>query len=73
MNKPAQNQMLRALLQTFVDAVKVGGAHGAPGGILYAAVMDKMNLQQFETCMNVLVNTGCLRKSGQLYYFVRDL
>lgn len=41
MNKPAQNQLLLALLQTFVDAVKEGGSHGAPGGVLYSAVMDK--------------------------------
>ncbi len=73
MNAPAKNQLLLALLQTFVDAVKEGGSHGAPGGVLYSAVMDKMTLEQFQTCMNVLVNTGCLRRSGQLYFFVRDL
>lgn len=64
--------MLRAL-QTLVDAVKAGGETGAPGGVMYAALMGQLTLQQFETMMRVLVSQGFLRKQGDLYFFERDV
>ena len=71
--KPEQMAALRALLATFLDAVKAGGSLGAPAGPLYAAVMHKLSLSQFESVMGALVSTGKIRKSGNLYHFVADL
>ena len=68
-----QKQALLALCQMFVEAVKAGGSMGAPAGVMYAAVMDKMTLAQFEQVMSVLVGAGKVRKSGHLYHFVADL
>ena len=62
-------QMLRA----FVEAVKAGGDLGAPAGVLYAAVLDKVSLEQFSTIMSALVAAGKVRKSGQRYFYVADL
>ncbi len=70
---PEQIKLLRELAQTFIDAVKAGGALGAPAGVMYAAVMDKMTLSQFESVMSALVRTGRVRKDGNVYHFVRDL
>lgn len=66
-------QLLRTMLQTFVDAVKEGGSLGAPGGVLYAAVMDKITESQFSAIMDSLVATGKLRRQGDLYFHVADL
>lgn len=68
-----QKQALIALCSVFVEAVKAGGTMGAPAGTLYAAVMDKISLDQFEQIMSTLVIMGKVRKSGHLYHFVADL
>jgi hypothetical protein len=70
---PDQRNAVRQIAEMFIDAVKVAGDHGAPGGTLYAAVLDKMNLSQFESIMGTLVKANKLRRSGHLYYFVADL
>jgi hypothetical protein len=41
---------------------------GAPGGILYAALMGHMSLAQFEGIMSVLIKAGLVRKSGHCYF-----
>lgn len=68
-----RNELMLKALQALVDAVKEGGDFGAPGGVMYAALMGSLTLQQFETMMRVLVSQGFLRKQGDLYYFVRDV
>jgi hypothetical protein len=68
-----QSGQLRTILQIFIDAVKAGGEVGAPGGVLYSAVMDKMSLGQFEQIMSALVQTGKVRKSGHVYHWLADL
>lgn len=68
-----QAQAMRALLGMFIEAVKAGGSSGAPGGVLYSAVMDKLTLNQFNQIMAALVATNKVRKSGDLYFFVADL
>jgi len=67
------NELMLRALQALVDAVKEGGSLGAPGGVMYAALMGKLTLQQFETMMRVLVSQGYLRRQGDLYHFVRDV
>lgn len=68
-----QAQVLRALCEMFIEAVKAGGELGAPAGVMYAAVMDKISLAQFEQVMSALVAMGKVRKCGHLYHFVSDL
>ena len=41
---------------------------GAPGGLLYAALMNHMTLDQFESLMRLLVETGKVVKRGDLYF-----
>jgi hypothetical protein len=42
--------------------------HGAPGGVMYAAVMEYMSITQFQTMMRVLVEAGRITKRGNLYF-----
>lgn len=73
LSQQAQTQLLRQLCQMFIDSVKAGGSMGAPAGVMYAAVLDKMSLHQFEQMMSALVAMGKVRKCGDLYHFVADL
>jgi hypothetical protein len=68
-----QKLSLLEVAKAIVESVKAGGDQGAPGGVLYAATMGMMNLSQFESIMGTLVERGYLRKSGQLYFHVKDL
>lgn len=70
---PQQIAALRAIAAMFIDAVKEGGDLGAPAGVLYSAVLDKLTLHQFEQIMAGLVRANKLRRSGDLYYWVADL
>jgi hypothetical protein len=65
--------ILRLALQGILDAVKEGGDLGAPRGVLYSALMDKISLAQFEQIMSALVRLGKVRQKGQLYFWVADL
>jgi hypothetical protein len=68
-----QAQALRAVAGAFIEAVKAGGSLGVPGGVLYAAVIDKVTLAQFQQIMGGLVRAGKLSKRGECYHFVADL
>jgi hypothetical protein len=65
-------KLMRALYEVcdaIVTAVESAGPLGAPGGVIYAAMMASgCNLQTYETLMNGLVGAGKLRKSGDLYF-----
>jgi hypothetical protein len=65
-------EALRRVAQVFIDAVKEGGARGAPGGILYSAVMGTISLHQFEQIMSALVATRKVRREGDLYFYIAD-
>jgi hypothetical protein len=70
MTTPTEKQKaVWMILETIIDSVREAGSLGAPGGVLYAALMAHgCTLEQFEAIMAALVRTGRLRKSGQLYY-----
>ncbi|HEU0198565.1 MAG TPA: hypothetical protein VFQ88_15305 [Nevskiaceae bacterium] len=73
MNKVVPNaEQLRALRRisvAVVEAVDEAGPLGAPGGVLYAAMMQYgSTLQQFESLMGGLVKNGYLRREGELYF-----
>ena len=59
---------IQMLADAIIEAVKAGGPLGAPGGVLYAALMDKMTADQFAQFMSALVGAGKLRKQGHLYF-----
>jgi hypothetical protein len=63
-----QIKALQAAAKMFIDAVKEAGSLGAPAGVMYAAVMGKLSLSQFEQIMSGLVRAGKLRKEGDLYF-----
>ena len=41
---------------------------GAPGGYLYAALMQYLSLAEFESLMRVLVEAGRITRRGDLYF-----
>ena len=63
-----QIQALRAIASMFIGAVKAAGPMGAPSGPMYAAVMDKMSLHQYQQIMSGLCRAGKLRAEGDLYF-----
>jgi hypothetical protein len=71
---PQQAKAIRAACSAIVDAVKAAGPVGAPGGVIYAALMGQgCTLHQYEQLMSGLVRAGRLRREGDLYYWVADL
>lgn len=60
---------MRAILDAVVESVAVAGSQGAPGGVLYSALMAHgCSLNQFQSIMGALVSTGKLRQEGNLYF-----
>ncbi len=73
MTHTEQVQAVRFVAVSFLDAVKAGGTHGAPVGVMYAAVCGKCTLNQFNQIMGGLERNGNVRRDGDLFHFVRDL
>ena len=68
---PTQVAALRQVTDAICEAVAAAGPTGAPGGVIYAALMAQgCTLEQYEGLMGALVRVGKLRKSGQLYFVV---
>lgn len=64
-------QMLRALLDAVVDTVAEAGPQGAPGGILYTALMQHgISFESYTAIMSTLVKQGRLRHSNHCYHVV---
>lgn len=60
---------VKALCDAIISSVESAGSHGAPGGHLYAALMQYgFSLEQFERIMGTLVRIGEIEKRGQLYF-----
>jgi hypothetical protein len=66
---PEQKRAVAAIANAIVDAVRAAGSHGAPGGVIYAAMMAHgCTLEQYEQFMAALVRLKRLKKSGDLYF-----
>lgn len=66
---PQQLAALRAICEAIIDAVAAAGTHGAPAGVLYAALMAYgFTLEKFQNYMGALVSAGKLRQEGNLYF-----
>lgn len=62
---------LRAILDAILEAVAAAGTTGAPGGVIYAALMAQgCSLSQYQTLMEGLVSVRRLRREGDLYFMV---
>lgn len=69
MTKDQAAAAIRAIADAIIEAVKVAGPMGAPGGTIYAALMAHgITLSQYEQFMAALVGAGKLRKEGLLYF-----
>jgi len=69
MTKGESFRAIAELCIAIIDAVKAGGNQGTPGGHLYATMMASgCSLEQFEKIMGLCVQSGKIRKSGDLYY-----
>ena len=64
-----QIEAIRRVCDAILEAVKVAGLMGAPGGILYAALMAQgCSFDQYTQLMAGLVQAGKLRKQGECYH-----
>ncbi len=64
-----QIKAVREIAGAIIDTVKASEPIGAPGGVMYAALMAHgCTLQQFEGIMGGLVRANLLRKSGDCYH-----
>jgi hypothetical protein len=64
-----QISVLRQIGRAILESVKEAGVLGAPGGIMYAAMMGQgCTLNQFEQIMSGMVRAGVLTKSGECYH-----
>ena len=65
---PQQARAIALMADAVVDAVKVAGPLGAPGGVLYAGLMSLgLSLGQFEALMSMLVRANVLKREGERY------
>lgn len=63
-----QRNAVRAIARAVVSATIEGGQMGAPGGVMYAALMAQgCSYQQFISLMGSLQNLGLIEKSGECY------
>ena len=64
-----QIKAVAGICKAIVETAKEAGPMGAPGGILYAALMAHgCSFSQFQSLMGGLCAMGKLRKSGDCYY-----
>jgi len=66
-----QATAMRLIFSAVIESVKAAGSLGAPGGIIYAALMTQgCSLSQFQSLMSALVRSGKLTQEGDLYFAV---
>ena len=64
-----QIQTLRNIGRAILESVQAAGALGAPGGIIYAALMTAgCTLPQYEQIMSGMVSAGILTQDGDCYH-----
>lgn len=68
MDNAGQDRAALQILAAVVEVVAAAGELGAPSGPMYAALMSKMSLPQYEQLMGMLVNVGALTCSGHCYH-----
>jgi hypothetical protein len=70
---PEQLKAIKALADAIIEAVRAADPTiGAPGGVIYAALLGKLSLERYESFMSALVRTGKLTKRGECYFIAVD-
>ncbi len=71
---PQQRAAMRLIVDAVLDAIKAAGPTGAPGGVLYAALMQQgCSLSQFQSLMGGLERAGKVRRDGELYFIAEQV
>jgi hypothetical protein len=69
MTKEQAVKAVQEIAASIIEAVKVAGPMGAPGGTIYSALMAHgCTLSQYQQLMAALVAAGKLTKRGELYF-----
>ena len=64
-------EAVRQIADAVVESVRVAGDQGAPGGMLYAALMAHgASFSQYQSLMGALVRAGKVTRRGDLYFAV---
>ncbi len=63
-------EKIAEVIATLIEAVKVAGSMGVPAGHMYAMLMSKLTLAQFQKLMDLTVRTGMVRHVNHCYYYV---
>ncbi len=64
-----QKRALILIVSAITDTIKEAGEFGAPGGVMYAALMAHgCSLNQFESIMGALVRMNRVEKRGECYF-----
>lgn len=67
--KQAMLELLVKLTKAVAETITETGSSGAPGGILYTALMSKgVDMQTYQMIMDTLLATGRFVKHGQVYF-----
>ena len=69
-NTEAKKQAAIGVVIAIAEAIKASGAKGIPGGHLYAACMQLMDLDTFQSLMRCFEASGQVRKEHDRYYVV---
>ena len=73
MTKEEALRAILAIADAIVEAVRSVEPDGAPGGVIYLAMMEHgCSLDQFQQIMDALVEAGRLRQEGHFYYAAHD-
>jgi predicted transcriptional regulator len=64
MDKKAQ--ILLTIIVGILEAIEVAGKQGAPSGVLYAASMSLLSLENFTTIVDSLKRKGYVTESNHL-------
>lgn len=69
---PVQARTLQLVVSATLDAIRAAGSHGAPAGVIYAALMTQGCRQsQFDSLMSALVRTGKVTHDPEAHlYFI---
>jgi hypothetical protein len=72
LTREQRNELLTARrLAEAIEVVVNEMPQGAPAGPMYAALMPWVSLEQFQMCLNVLVQAGRIRRRRNVYYPAR--
>ncbi len=70
MSNVTKEQVMAGMQLVLVVADSVRELGNAPTGAIYAALSDRIDYAGFERIIGILVNTGVIRKNGNLLVWI---